>query len=54
MSEPTTPDEPTQAVTPGADPTQDQSPGQSDPDLVDPAAAVDAEFDPDTTEPSAT
>ena len=45
MNQPTA-EEPTQAVSPGADPTQDRSPGQADADMVDPAAAVDAEFIP--------
>ncbi len=51
MTEPTG-DEPTQAVTPGADPTQHPSPGQADPEMVDPAAAVAAEFNPEHDEPN--
>src|SRR5580765_4688850 len=49
MTQPTS-EEPTRAVTPGADPARHRSPGQADPDMVDPAAAVDAEFDPDRNE----
>ena len=38
--------EPTQAISPGADLYEPESPGQSDPVMVDPAAAANAEFDP--------
>lgn len=40
-------EEPTQAISPGADPFEPKSAGQSDPMMVNPAAAAAAEFDPD-------
>lgn len=38
--------EPTQAISPGADPYESRSTGRSDPMMVDPAVAAAAEFDP--------
>ncbi len=39
-------EEPTQAVSPGADPYELKYPGQSDPLMVNPFEAAEAEFDP--------
>lgn len=47
MSTPSAEEQPTQAVSPGADPTQDQDQDQGRSDMVDPAQAAGAEFEPE-------
>ncbi|SDP28672.1 hypothetical protein SAMN04515671_3562 [Nakamurella panacisegetis] len=47
MSSTPRPEQPTQAVSPGADPTQDEENGQGRSDMVDPSQAAGAEFAPD-------